>query len=332
MAMNFDQLISSLHETTMIDEEVSESGAGCIIINKKRQFIVPEGYNIVLGYEGDVNSQIVTFELPSAQDGHSLEQCGNKIIKWKNLANGVEGKSALEQIEDIDEFRLTWFVPSEVFSKAGNIEISISLYDMVDDKISFMWNTATYSGFSVATTMQSVEDYLPAKDEMLLIDAETRNIVAPSGYNNVMAYQGDKGIAKVYFTIRRIVRGIDVLGEGTKIFLYYQDKLVGTKKCSEITDQKKPLFYDAADKTNEGMVLLTWNVPDGPNDIVSTQYGKIPVAIQIGDGERFWNSKSYDSLEIAQNFSTITIEPDSVLEEYLKNTIWTIDANLTPNE
>lgn len=91
--INFDNLIKSLHNGT--GEALKDAETRVISINEKRQFIVPEGYNLDLAYEGDVNSQIVSFRLPKKYEGHNLVDCGTKIINWKNLVSGNEDWSEL---------------------------------------------------------------------------------------------------------------------------------------------------------------------------------------------------------------------------------------------
>jgi hypothetical protein len=64
---NFDTLLSGLHDNAILKDEAlnSDDGAKYITINSKRQFEVPVGYNTVIAYEGDVNSQIITFDCPA---------------------------------------------------------------------------------------------------------------------------------------------------------------------------------------------------------------------------------------------------------------------------
>jgi hypothetical protein len=101
-----------------------------IKVDLQRKFIVPEGYDTVLAYEGDINSQIVSFELPLNYEGHNLSSCKYKKIRWKNLASGTEGINSLSILEyDAANLFLQWVVPPEAFVKAGTIEISISFYD-----------------------------------------------------------------------------------------------------------------------------------------------------------------------------------------------------------
>jgi hypothetical protein len=85
-------LISSLHDGNKTLDAEKETP---IIINKFRQFEIPVGYNTIIAYEGDINSQIVTFACPVFSDGHDLSKCQNKKIRWQNAGSGIDGNSNL---------------------------------------------------------------------------------------------------------------------------------------------------------------------------------------------------------------------------------------------
>jgi hypothetical protein len=181
---SFDKMIESLHNNTgkLEDEGLLVDPKGVITINDKRQFIPSANFNPIIGYEGDVNSQIITFDLPATIEGHDLTQCDNKIIKWSNLQNGLEGRSKLEPVDGTTEDRqyLQWRVEPDVFVKAGTIQITISFYDTdTGGKIAFQWNTASFSGLSVAANASDVGFFEPAENEVLFISEETRRIIAP---------------------------------------------------------------------------------------------------------------------------------------------------------
>jgi hypothetical protein len=101
-------------------------------------------------------------------------------LKWKNLSNGVEGISTLvvknsEPKED-EPALYEWQVPADIMAAAGTIEIYISIYDKAEPntQIAFAWNTAPYSGLSIGKTMSSVGSHYPARDEILVINKDTK--------------------------------------------------------------------------------------------------------------------------------------------------------------
>jgi hypothetical protein len=64
-------------------------------ITKERMFEIPEGFNLIIAYTGDVNSQLVSFEFPRYHEEHDLSLCLNQKLKWKNIKSGAEGVSNL---------------------------------------------------------------------------------------------------------------------------------------------------------------------------------------------------------------------------------------------
>ena len=83
---NFDSILAGIHAGVVKIEDKDD----VITISDKRTFEVASDYNTVLAYAGDVNSQIVTFEIPESHEGHDLSQCECKKLKWKNKGSGAE--------------------------------------------------------------------------------------------------------------------------------------------------------------------------------------------------------------------------------------------------
>ena len=91
---NFDALLTNLHKGSgakLEDQDLPQM----ILINEKREFIIPQDYNTIIAYEGDVNSQIITFDGPLYHEGHDLSKCDYKKIRWRNAVSGVEGNNTL---------------------------------------------------------------------------------------------------------------------------------------------------------------------------------------------------------------------------------------------
>jgi hypothetical protein len=114
---NFDAILKNLHTSATLSDAEKDAP---IKVSARRIFEVSEDYNTVLGYAGDVNSQIVTFELPKFHEGHDLSLCQNKKLKWKNLRSGTEGVSDLEDIVvGENTWTAAWCVPPEIMTTSG---------------------------------------------------------------------------------------------------------------------------------------------------------------------------------------------------------------------
>ena len=321
MALEFDALLESLHQNTS-ETNLVESESNPIVVNNKRQFVVPTDYNTVIAYEGDVNSQLITFELPVKHEGHNLSNCSIKKLYWKNLSSGIEGIADLTQLSaDSEKQLLQWAVPPEAFSQAGTLELSISIQDIYNGIIGFAWNTATFSSLTIAETMNSMSTIFPPRDEILTIDEETRQIIAPIGYNNVAAFQGDVGIGKVYFLVKRYIKNIDLMSSDIKLH-YQADNLVKTSKLSKI--EYTP---ELQNRYQEGMVLLTWNMPDGENELIQTYYGPLIISLEISSGSKKWHTETYSNLEIRPSFTPLQNNDNPEIDEYLSKNKWTINGN-----
>lgn len=317
---DFSSLISGLHSNATLVDEVDTSGY--IEINSKRQFIESENFDTIIAYEGDINSQIITFKCIRYHDMHDLSACAHKIIKWKNLTSGAEGKSDLT-LKEISEqtFTMEWEVPSDVCTSAGILEISVSLYDTNEKYIVFSWNTASYNRLTIGGSMEKVGINLPAKDEILVIDKDTKNIIAPPGYNNIVGYYGELGVNEVYFLVNRYIgkkNEIDVLDEKTYIRIYvtmagYMGSDGSEREGSEFSRQ---LYTEEIDNRNkEGLVLLTWKLPAGiTNGVGKATNFEITVSFYRKDGNvetSRWFSNIYPNLRIGNSVLSIPISPGS---------------------
>ena len=336
MARNFDDIITSLHGSPVLADN-KEDDNNVIVINEKRQFVPGSNFNTVIAYEGDVNSQIITFKLLKVHDNHDLSECGHKEIKWKNIASRVEGTSYPEKEDAADEkyFYLKWLVPAEVCTQSGNVEISLSIYDKTgdetgdetDNKIVFSWNTAKYTGLSIGSSIESVGENFPPKDEILVINRDTKAITAPVGYNNTICNYGEVGLTEIYFLVDRYLgkkKTLDVLNTNTTVTIYVtMNGLAGYDNTDNIT--KELYAVEIGEGTKEGLVLITWKVPNGITSGIYT--GPIGFSIMLGfadeKGNR-WFSNTYSSLKVGSNLYNGSIEEPSewdVFEDYVGEAI-----------
>lgn len=315
----FDELLDSLHSS------VEDSGTTYIEITEKRQLVPTSDFDTIIAYEGDINSQVIYFKPWPSADGHDLTACENKELKWKNLSSKVEGTSSLVTETKSSATMLKWEVPSDLCTEAGNIEISLSFFDKKNSQVVYSWNTASYTGLSVGKTMDSVESAFPAKDEILIIDQESKNIIAPAGYNNVVCNYGDVGVSNVYFLVSRYLgrtRDLDILDPNTQTAIYIQ--INGYKRKQILS----PISYTAQidNREKEGMAFINWQVPAE----LTTSFGahKMIIALEFivkAEDESItkrWFSNVYDQLEIAPSVINIDIpEGDQPLDEVVYSLI-----------
>jgi hypothetical protein len=294
---NFDSILAGIHAGAVKIEDKD----AVITISDKRTFEVASDYNTVLAYAGDVNSQIVTFEIPESHEGHDLSQCDYKKLKWKNKGSGAEGVSDLIP-DSTNKRKLKWEVPPAAMTQAGALEIAISIYDIDDSgRVAFSWNTAPYAGFSIGVSFTDIgtaweNEELPAKNEILVINTEDRTIVAPVDYDTLIANFGDKGTSKVYFSIDRNARGIDLLNENALInvnAIFGGD--ISAKYPIQNTTDNKPI---KAMPDNEEQLLITWEVPDAITNNSAYYTGNIAIALSLELGDKRWTTSVFSKLQI----------------------------------
>ncbi len=316
---SFDDILNQLHNFAELSDTEAETP---IIITSTRAFEVPTDYNTVIGHEGDVNSQIISFRIPLTHEGHSLADCSHKRLKWKNLSSGFEGTSTLVPT-DLDQqnngYIYEWDVPPQAFSQAGVLEISISFYDFVDGKIAFSWNTPPFRGLTIGESFTEVgEDiqtdepneaiYIPAADEILFVNEETRLIVAPAGYNNSIGNYGDRGTSFVYFRTKKRTKGIDLTSDASKI--YINVKLQDTT-THYIINKKLDNIVPAS--ASNGMISFVWEVPDEITHNAFGYIGNFEISLTFTDGnKKRWTTQPYTGLNIGSALNSDIIELDKV--------------------
>ena len=325
---NFDSILAGIHAGAVKIEDKD----AVITLTDKRIFNVPNDYNTILAYAGDVNSQIVTFEIPESHEGHDLSQCEYKKLKWKNKGSGVEGVSDLIP-DSTNVYKLKWEVPPAAMTQAGVLEIAISIYDINNSgRVAFSWNTAPYSGFSIGASFTDVgtsweNDELPAKNEILIINTEDRTIVAPAGYDSLIANFGDKGTSKVYFSINRIARGIDLLATGAKV---YANVIFGEEASEKLEISTiKPLFE------NQDQLLIIWDVPDRITNNEQYYTGTITIALSFEFNDKRWTTSAFSKLQIGASLlltdvSNIVERDESIvtaaIDEYMNKHFFVIQG------
>lgn len=299
MPTDFELLLQKLHPNSTGEAQGAElnddESTTPIVINAKRQFVVPEDYNLVLAYEGDVNSQIVTFKLPLFHEKHNLSLCNCKTLRWKNTSSNVEDWSELNVIDiQTDYFIVEWIVPPAAFAKAGMIEIAISIYDLITidqtnktKQLAFSWNTPTFSGFVVGGTLSDVGEapnipviIAPAKNEILFIHEETQSIVAPAGYNYNITTYGNINTDVIYFQTTKTIGGIELTKPGNKIVISVIVSMGDFTGSFEIPESDIVSSF-ADDSTGSGLLSFVWRIPEKISYNKSNYTGALSIAVSF---------------------------------------------------
>ena len=311
MAKNFDELLAAIHNSSIPSDDIElkdeeNNLVNVIKVSSERKFIFHENFNKTIAYAGDVNSQILTFNLPIAQDKHLLSECKYQKVKWKNKSSGIEGTSTLlsTTIPENDEnyFALKWEIPPEAFTMAGSIEFSFAFYDFsLDNKLVYSWNTSDCTELLVGKNITNVGEEnsfnLPAPNEILLIDADTRTIVAPIGYNMTVVNYGDIGTAKVYFQIKDKIRGISLSDENTTIDVKYSYN----QKSGSDTIPRYNINNSFAEIANQnGLINFVWDLPEALTNNEDEYDGVFKFSLIFSSNGKKWTTAPFEKLIIGK--------------------------------
>jgi hypothetical protein len=249
-----------------------------------------------------VNSQIVSFVVPSEHEGHHLSDCDNKKVRWTNLGSKIEGVSSLQFDSTTNTYK--WEIPPEAFSKAGTLEFAITFYDMADGKTAFSWNTPSCNELRIGETMTNVsaDSSFPAPNEILLIDEDTKNIVAPTGYNPIICQLGDINTSTVYFLIKECVKGINTKTANLKIRVQIGSKVYDHDGTYTRSD------YTASENTQP--TLIKWEPSPNITKNDQNHTGRFTIELifsQTEEGKvREWRTTSFTTLQIGKSTYAVT--------------------------
>jgi hypothetical protein len=111
----------------------------------------------------------------------------------------------------------------------------------------------------------------------LALDEETHNIIAPTGYNNIVGNFGEAGVSNVYFLVNRYLgknKNIDVMTAEATLYI-----IIPNIMAIKTVIANKELYSAEIEGHNEGLVLLTWQVPTQITSNAHTYVGKFDIAI-----------------------------------------------------
>lgn len=320
---DFTAMLEQLHENaSLVDDERNIP----IIVNKFRQFEIPREFNKVVAFEGDVNSQIISFQIPRFHESHDLSLCAFKKLKWFNRNAGTEGRANLLLVETTESYQLLqWRIPPEAALKSGTLGLSIILYDIFNGKIAFSWNTPVCEQLTISASDQEVslgtndtlDNHLPSKNEILYIDLEKKTISAPPGFNFTIANYGDIDTSEVYFQVNRFLKEYDLSQAEIIVSATFKNELIST--------EIKNKFMSFVNESNDGGLLtFVWSVPKEITYNTINYIGKINISVTfyIDNKTKIWRSNKFTSLQIGESILDTGTSP------FMKSQQYIIDGNL----
>ena len=112
--------------------------------------------------QGDHNSEKFTFEMPRYVDGHDMSLCDRVQVHFINVdGENPELYSAdiysVDDLEVINEnvVRYTWLISQTATTHPGTLNFAIRFACTKDSEITYVWNTASYTGVLVVKSVDS---------------------------------------------------------------------------------------------------------------------------------------------------------------------------------
>ena len=154
------------------------------VTDKDTHFII-DGATRLVKNESDVKSMLVqndhnseqfTFKVPREFDNHDLSLCNTVRVHFINVdkSKRMESKKfsliteTLRVCPDDDTYVLcSWLIPREATLYAGILSFVIEFACIEDEKTLYSWNTAKYSGVTIADGLNAVDESIEEYSDIL---------------------------------------------------------------------------------------------------------------------------------------------------------------------
>lgn len=115
----------------------------------------------------DHNSERFTFEIPRFIEGHDMSQCNVIRVHYINI--DAKTKAEVSGVYEVDDMQISpdsddvvicsWLISRNATQLVGSLNFLIRFTCVNDDVVDYAWNTAVYSGISVASGINADETY-----------------------------------------------------------------------------------------------------------------------------------------------------------------------------
>lgn len=250
---------------------------GYLVLDGITRIITPaEGFSTLIGTTDDVNTNIVTFDIPEIIEGHKIVECGKQIVKWHNIASGDKGTSDLIPLETETSTVWQWIVPAESLTAAGTVKISLCFYDMDNSQnIVYRWNSLPYNGLTVGQGMDEIGTDIVSLDEIIMLDLRTRKISVPTALNKELGKEGESALTTLRFRCDRYYQNID-FGTDTGVTIFWRNS---NKEGTFYTDANDVSIRLISTYSGTGeLIEFDWSIPQA---LVSAGAGDISFSVSL---------------------------------------------------
>lgn len=248
----------------------------------------------------DHNSERFTFEIPRIIEGHDMSKCDSVQVHFLNIDSQTKAQSAgVYEVEDLtlddhnpDRVVGSWLISHNATEYVGSLNflLRFSCYGE-DGYLSYVWNTAIYSGISVSSGIDNGEAILDDYADILkewqkqteafrLMSLEQTMTSTESGGVNIWKATFADGSA-AYFEVRNGEKGEP--GQGAS-----PEELADFVKRTEVPDYNVPCLINVK---SDGSGI---RIKDGSFSTTPAQTGHIDSRHSKEDYNRVINPEVLD--------------------------------------
>lgn len=162
--------------TAYTHSPVADEELEIIVDEMTRSFVLPEGFNPIVGVVGDCNSEVVSFIVPKIIEGHDVYACAEKKIFWKNKNSETSGEFTVENIvENEEDLTLEWLISDAVAANSGELSFELQISDYDDQgQVTYRWRATGGKGLMILPTeFDGSVNETPQKSFVRLVDQST---------------------------------------------------------------------------------------------------------------------------------------------------------------
>lgn len=283
-----------------------EDGSPKLILDATTRKISAEyGFENVVGITNEINSSKITFSIPATAEGHVINECDFKVVKWINTTSGERGVDNL--IPTVQPQIFEWIIPPEAMTHAGPLKVALSFYDIDEvsnSRMTYLWNSLPYSGLRIEQGMDEVSINPIPDSSIVYVDVYTRKISVPSTLHTTIGMVGEYNTYLLRIRCDRYYFGKDFMDEGYNPYIVYYQPSLEEPSIVKCTDKRliPGTFVDSNGAQNNGdLIELLWPIEIGQ----FTEKGAIEFVLQFAytkDGEEFttWKSNPNSTLNIGK--------------------------------
>lgn len=136
------------------------------IIDTSTRYITYTGEDKLVLIQGDHNSERFSFKMPRIVDGHDMMLCNRVQVHYVNINGEIPDVSSADVYtvddlavseDDEDTITWTWLISQTATMHVGTLNFALRFSCVEDSKVTYVWNTAPYSGIIISNGISSAE-------------------------------------------------------------------------------------------------------------------------------------------------------------------------------